>query len=130
MVSSRHKVWHLLLSCPALCRASTSLCSKRDVDGRDKSRPRRKTCALMHEVQLLVGAVHDRDRIELEPLVENGRVDAAEVHVGVEIALHELARLERRHLAVMPALHPLAEHEGGARRAVIGSRAVVANAPA
>src|SRR5437868_11625792 len=47
-------------------------------------------------------------------LFRSRRVDAAEVHVRVQIALNQMFRLERGHLAVMSALDLLAEHEGHA----------------
>src|SRR6516165_9060438 len=80
--------------------------------------------------RLLEGAVDDRRRIELQPLVEDRRVDAAEVHIRVQIALNQVLRLARGHLAVVPALDLLAEHKGDAAGAVIGARAVVADAAA
>src|SRR5881394_1287393 len=85
---------------------------------------------LVQEPRLLVLAIHDRHRIEMHPPVQNGRVDAAEVHVRVEIALHELARIERRHVAVVSALHLLAELERHAGGAVVSAGTVVAHTAA
>src|SRR5208283_488654 len=93
---------------------------------------RRQLTALpsVQEGWLLKGAIDDRRRIELQPLVEDRRVDAAEVHVRVEVALNQMLGLQRRHFTVMATLDLLAEHKGDAAGAMIGSRAVVANATA
>src|SRR6266481_8972076 len=69
---------------------------------------------LFQERRLLKGAVDDRRRIELQPFVEDRRVDAAEVHVRVEVALNQMLGLQGRHLAVIAALDLLAEHKGDA----------------
>ncbi len=49
---------------------------------------------------------------------------------GIEVALHELGVIERRHVAVVAALHLVAEHERHAGRAMIRAGAIVAHAPA
>src|SRR5262245_47967374 len=85
---------------------------------------------LVQECWLLILAVDDLHRIEMHPLVQNGRVDAPEVHVRVEITLHQLACVERRHVTVVSALDLVAEHEGDAGGTMIGSRTVVAHATA
>src|SRR5688572_6016507 len=85
---------------------------------------------LIQEPGLLVRAIHDRHRIEVHPPVENRRVDAAEIHVRVEITLHELARLERWHVTVVSALDFLAKHECHASGAVVSAGAVVAHTAA
>src|SRR5438445_9778642 len=84
--------------------------------------------SLVEEGRLLEGAVDDRCWVQLQPLVEDRRVDAAEVHIRVEVALNQVFRLQGRHLAVMAALDLLAEHESDATGAVIGYAAVVADA--
>src|ERR1700757_1926464 len=91
---------------------------------------RRQLTALpsVQEGWLLKGAIDDRRRIELQPLVENRRVDAAEVHVRVKVALNQLGGFQRRHFAIMAALDLLAEHEGTPAGAVIGPGAIVADA--
>ena len=66
----------------------------------------------------------------MHPFLEDGRVDAAEVHVRIEIALDELGIIERWHLAVMTTLDLVAEDEGHAGGAMIGAGAVVTHAPA
>src|SRR6266404_2065465 len=48
--------------------------------------------------------------------VRDRRVDAAEVHVRVEIALNQMLGLQPGHLAGMAVLDLLTEPEGGARR--------------
>ena len=79
---------------------------------------------------MLVLAIHDRHRIEMHPPVQNCRIDAAEVHVRVEITLNELARVERWHFTVVSALDLLAKHERNAGGAMIRSGTVVAHATA
>src|SRR5262245_64996867 len=66
----------------------------------------------------------------MHPPVQNCRVDAAEVHVRVEITLHEPARLERWHLAVVSALDLFAEHERSPGGAMIRSGTVIAHTAA
>src|SRR5207244_10127152 len=88
------------------------------------------TLRLIQEGRLLIGAVNDRRRIELQPFVEDRRVDAAEVHVRVHIALNQMLGLQGRHLPVMTALDLLAEHEGDTAGALVGAGAVVADATA
>src|ERR1700680_2200504 len=75
---------------------------------------RRTTEPLVQEGRLLKGAVDDRGRVQFEPLVQDRRVDATEVHVRVHITLNEMFRFEGRHLAVVPTLNLFAEHEGDA----------------
>src|SRR6516165_6426848 len=91
---------------------------------------RRDVHLLIHEGGLLKGAVDDRRRIEFEPFVKDRRIDAAEVHVRVEVALNQVLRLQGRHLAVMTALDLLAEHKGDTAGTMVGSRTVVADAAA
>src|SRR5262249_36508553 len=83
---------------------------------------RRQLTALpsVQEGWLLKGTVDDRCRIELQPLVENRRVDAAEVHIRVEIALDQLRGVQCCPFAVMAALVLLSEYICDAAVAVIG----------
>src|SRR5579864_2883017 len=85
---------------------------------------------LVQEGRLLERAVDDRGWVQLQPFVEDRRVDAAEVHIRVEVALNQMLWLHGRHLAVMAAFDLLAKHEGDAAGAVIGARAIVADATA
>src|SRR6266566_7297272 len=85
-------------------------------------RRRPTTLRLIQEGRLLKGAVNDRRRIELQPFVQDRRVDAAEVHVRVEVALNQMLGLQGRHLSVMTALDLLAKHKGDTAGAVIGAR--------
>ena len=63
-------------------------------------------------------------------LLEDRRIDAAEIHVRVQVALDQMLRFQRRHLAVMPAFDLLAEREGDTAGAVIRARAIVMDAAA
>src|SRR5215510_4295529 len=69
---------------------------------------------LVQESWLLVFAIHDWHGIEMHPPVQNCRVDAPEIHVRVEITLHQFARIERWHVAVVSALDLLAKHKSNA----------------
>src|SRR5689334_4148935 len=80
--------------------------------------------------RLLERAVDNRCWVQAQPLVEDRRVDAAEVHVGVEVALDQVLSLKGWHLTVMSALDLLAEHKGDPTGAVVSTRAVVLNATA
>src|SRR2546427_2781581 len=85
---------------------------------------------LVQEGRLLEGSVHDLSRIQLQPLVQNRRVDTAEVHAGVQVALNQVFGLEGGVLTIVTTLDPLTEHEGRPRGAVIRPRAVVVNSAA
>src|SRR5262245_37392393 len=85
---------------------------------------------LVQESGLLVRAIHDRHRIQMHPLVENCRVDAAEVHVRVKITLHELAGIERWHLTVVSTLDLVAKHKRDTGGTMIRSGSVIAHAAA
>src|SRR5689334_9433533 len=102
--------------------------------GREKRWPARRTRSAslpsVQESRLLESAVDDRRRVQTQPLIEDRRIDAAEIHVRVQIALNQMLGLHRRHLAIMPALDLLAEHKGDSASAVIGARAVVVDATA
>src|SRR5262245_61659166 len=86
--------------------------------------------SLREGTDLLVGAADDRGGVEPEPLLEHGRVDAAEVDRRAQIlAVQPLRRLERGVLGVEATLDALADQEGAAAGAVVGPAAVVADAP-
>src|SRR6267142_7084799 len=88
---------------------------------------RSRATFLVKEGRLFERAVDDRGWVELQPFVEDRRVDAAEIHVRVEVALNQIRWLHGRHLAVMAAFDLLAEHEGDAAGAVIGAGTIVAD---
>src|SRR5438046_10271621 len=83
---------------------------------------------LVQEGRLLEPATGDRFGIQLQPLLENRRVDAAEVRTRVQVALNQLLRLEGGILAVVTAFDLLTEDEGWPRRTVVRPRAVVVHA--
>src|SRR5262249_11552699 len=93
---------------------------------------RRQLTALpsVQEGWLLKGTVDDRCWIELQPLVEDRRVDAAEVHVRVEVALDEFGGIHRPHPAIGAPLAFPPEKKPHPAGAVISSRAVIADATA
>src|SRR5262245_48962858 len=85
---------------------------------------------LVQEGRLLEAAAGDRFGIQLQPLLENRRVDAAEVGARVQVALNELLRLEGGVLAVVTTFDLVAEDEGRPGGAVVRPRAVVVDAAA
>src|SRR5262245_4568191 len=85
---------------------------------------------LVQEGRLLELATGDRFRIQLQPLVQNRRVDAAEVRARVQVALNQLLRLEGGVFAVVTAFDTVAEDEGRPGGAVVRPRAVVVDAAA
>src|SRR5215470_14374993 len=85
---------------------------------------------LVQEGRLLEAATGDRFGIQLQPLLENRRVDAAKVSARVQVTLNQLLRLEGGVLPVVTTFDRLAEDEGRPRGAVVRPRAVVVDAAA
>src|SRR5215470_9513697 len=85
---------------------------------------------LVQEGRLLEAATGDRFGIQLQPLLENRRVDAAKVSARVQVTLNQLLRLEGGVLAVVTTLDLLAEDEGRPGCAMVRPRAVVVHAAA
>src|SRR5215510_3678135 len=85
---------------------------------------------LVQEGRLLEAATGDRFGIQLQPLLENRRIDAAEVGAWVQVTLHQLLRLERGVLAEVATFDLVAEDEGRPGGAVVRPRAVVVDAAA
>ena len=87
------------------------------------------TVRLVQEGRLLEGAADDRLRIQLQPFLEDRRVDATEVHVRVQVALHQVFRFEGGIFAVMATFHLLTKDKDWPGCAVIGPGAIVVHAP-
>src|SRR6266478_1406584 len=86
--------------------------------------------ALVQEGRLLEPATGDRFGIQLQPLLENRRVNAAEVRARVQVALNQLLGLEGGIFAEVTPFDLVTEDESGPRRTVVGPRAVVVDAAA
>src|SRR5439155_17144492 len=84
--------------------------------------------ALVQEGRLLEPATGDRFGIQLQPLLENRRVDAAEVRTPVQVALNELLGLEGGIFAVVAPVDLVTKDESGAGRTMVRPRAVVVHA--
>src|SRR5215831_15427190 len=85
---------------------------------------------LVQEGRLLEPATRDRFGIQLQPLLENRRVDAAEVRARVQIALNQLFRFERWILTVVTTFDLVTNDEGWSGCTVVRPRPVVVDAPA
>src|SRR5712692_7671294 len=81
--------------------------------------------AALDEVKLLEVPAHNRAGVQPQPLLHHGGVETPEVVVGSQVALLQVGGLERRILAIHPALDPIADDERCPTGAVIGARAVV-----
>src|SRR5262245_61231486 len=68
-----------------------------------------RTVRLVQEGRLLEGTTDDRLGIKLQPLVQDRRIDATEIHVWVQIALHQVFRLKGGVFAKVAAVNLLSQ---------------------
>src|SRR4030095_8919498 len=80
---------------------------------------RERTLPLVQEGELLKSAPDDRFRTHLQPFLQKRRVDTAELHAGIQVALSQVFGVEGGILAVVTAFDLVTEHEGGPRGSVI-----------
>src|SRR5262245_42776849 len=78
-------------------------------------------CALVEEGWFLKRPANNSLGIELEPVFQDGGVDPTEVLIGHQITLRQMFRLQRRILAVLPALDGITNGKGNATSAVVGA---------
>ena len=65
----------------------------------------------------------------MQPVLQDGGVQATEVQIGSQVALRQVFRLPGRILAILPTLHRVTDHEGHTTSAVICARAIIAHTP-
>src|SRR3989441_13301393 len=83
---------------------------------------------LVQEGRLLEPATGNRFGVQLQPLLQNRRIDATEVRARVQVALNQLFRLEGGILPVVTTFDLVTEDEGWPGCTVVRPRAVVVDA--
>src|SRR5215468_8754381 len=116
-----------LLPCAGLCAApyaQTRLC-RHYADYFSVAR-----CLVSDEGEFLERPVDDRLGVKLQPVFEDGGVDAAEVDVGHQVTLRQILGLQRRMLAILAALHGITDGKRRSSSPVVCPRAVIMHAAA
>src|SRR5262249_20811342 len=67
--------------------------------------------------------------VDVQPILQDGGIQATEVQGGRQVPLRQVFRLARRILTILPTFHRVTNHEGRATRAVVRARAVIAHPP-
>src|SRR5437870_4681068 len=85
--------------------------------------------AILEKTRFLKRALDDGFGVDVQPVLQDGAVQAAEIQSGRQVPLRQVFRFAGWILAVLPTLHRVAQHKGRAARAVVGARAVIAHPP-
>src|SRR5215831_17316138 len=83
----------------------------------------------LQKPRFLERAFDDGLRIDVQPVLQNGGVQAPEVQGGSQVTLRQVFCLPRRILAILPTFHCVTNHKGTPASPVVRARAVIAYAP-
>src|SRR5215471_3501697 len=89
--------------------------------GGERARPQSLDSPLLEVRELFKCPADEGLGIQAHPVLQNRAIQAPEVMVGDHVALLEILVLHRGELAVLPALHPLAQDKGHSTGTVVGA---------
>ena len=90
---------------------------------------RRPRAPLLEKTWFLERAFDDGLGVYVQPVLQYGGVQTAEVQGGSEVTLSQVFHLPGRILAILTTLHRVTDHKGHTTRAVVCARAVIAHTP-